>query len=64
MINPEIKIGIDVLFPPKAIGLPEEIATVACMVCSKDGSFINGEAIPISGGFPRPGIQRPHAGKL
>ena len=28
---------------PKAFGNPEQIASVVAMICSKDGSFINGE---------------------
>ena len=28
---------------PKAFGKPSEIAAVACMIASKDGSFVNGE---------------------
>ena len=38
---------------PKSIANPSEIASVVAMICSRDGSFVNGETFVLSGGFPR-----------
>ena len=32
-------------------GKPEEIASVVAMICSDDGSFINGETLIINGSY-------------
>ena len=36
----------------KAKGEASEIASVAAMMCSKEGSFINGTSFYVHGGFP------------
>ena len=38
---------------PKSKGKSEEIGAVAATICSKDGSFMNGEVYQVHGGFPR-----------
>ena len=39
--------------PKKALGKPEQIASVAATLCSSDGSFINGENYLVHGGYPK-----------
>ena len=39
--------------PPKSKGTSEEIGAVAATICSKDGSFMNGEVYQVHGGFPK-----------
>ena len=39
--------------PLKRIGLPEEFANVAVMMCSPAGGFVNGVALPVDGGWIR-----------
>ena len=39
--------------PEKAKGVPEQIGSVAATMCSKDGSFINGETYYVHGGYPQ-----------
>lgn len=34
-------------------GLPDQIASVAAMICSSDGSFVNGEIYAVHGGYPK-----------
>ena len=53
MIQRDWDLGLGELIPPKALADPSEIASVAAMICSKDGSFINGETYILSGGFPK-----------
>ena len=38
---------------PKSKGKSEDIGAVAATVCSKDGSFMNGEVYQVHGGFPK-----------
>ncbi len=38
--------------PEKAKGTSEELGAVAALMCSRDGSFINGETYYVHGGFP------------
>jgi NAD(P)-dependent dehydrogenase (short-subunit alcohol dehydrogenase family) len=38
---------------PKSKGKSEEIGSVAATICSKDGSFMNGEVYQVHGGFPK-----------
>ena len=38
---------------PKSKGTSEQIGSVAATVCSKDGSFMNGEVYQVHGGFPK-----------
>ena len=38
---------------PKSKGRQEEIGSVAATICSKDGSFMNGEVYQVHGGFPK-----------
>ena len=52
MTKPEFDLGIEDFFPAKSLGKPEEIASVIAMICSKDGSFVNGETYNLTGGFP------------
>ena len=52
--------GIDKFLPKGAIGNPEDVAAVACMICSRvDGSFVNGETFPLSGGERNPKFKLP-----
>jgi NAD(P)-dependent dehydrogenase (short-subunit alcohol dehydrogenase family) len=44
------RMGLGVTTMPR-MGRPEEIATVAVMLVSDDGSFVNGAAIPVDGGW-------------
>lgn len=44
------RMGLGVSTMPR-IGRPEEIATVAVLLVSDDGSFLNGAAIPVDGGW-------------
>ena len=39
--------------PRDAIGLPEQIGAVAATICSKDGSFMNGDSYKVHGGYPK-----------
>ena len=39
--------------PPKSKGTPEEIGSVVATICSRDGSFMNGEVYIIHGGYPK-----------
>lgn len=39
--------------PKEALGDPDQIGSVAATVCSKDGSFVNGEVYQVHGGFPK-----------
>ena len=41
------------MVPKKSLAQPDQIASVIAMICSKDGSFINGETFILHGGFPR-----------
>ena len=52
MMEKEMKMGFDKK-NPRAVGNPEQIASVAAMICSKDGSFVNGESYVVNGGFYR-----------
>ena len=54
MVTTEIGMGVHKLLPPKALGQPEEVASIAAMICSSDGSFLNGEKFVLSGGYPNP----------
>ena len=38
---------------PKSKGKSEEIGSVSATICSKDGSFMNGEVYQVHGGFPK-----------
>mmetsp|Transcript_5610 Transcript_5610/g.5117 ORF Transcript_5610/g.5117 Transcript_5610/m.5117 type:complete len:88 (-) Transcript_5610:43-306(-) len=38
---------------PKSLGTPEQISSVAAMMCSTDGSFVNGANYFVHGGFAR-----------
>jgi NAD(P)-dependent dehydrogenase (short-subunit alcohol dehydrogenase family) len=44
------RMGLGVATMPR-MGRPEEIATVAVLLVSDDGSFVNGAAIPVDGGW-------------
>ena len=35
------------------MGQPWQIGSVAAMMCSRDGSFINGETYGVNGGYPK-----------
>ena len=60
MIKDVINAGIDKYLPKGAIGDPEDVAAVACMICSRaDGSFVNGETFPLSGGERNPKFKLP-----
>ena len=37
--------------PPNSVGESHHIASVAAMMCSQDGSFVNGENYYVHGGF-------------
>ncbi len=39
--------------PEKSKGSQEQIGSVAATICSKDGSFVNGEIYYVHGGFPK-----------
>ena len=38
--------------PDEAIGTSDQIGSVSATICSKDGSFMNGEIYAVHGGFP------------
>jgi hypothetical protein len=38
--------------PKGSIAYPEEIASMVAAICSKDGSYANGEAFILTGGYP------------
>ncbi len=38
---------------PKSYSTPEFIGSVAATICSKDGTFMNGETYAIHGGFAK-----------
>ena len=60
MIKDVMNAGIDKFLPKGAIGNPEDVAAVACMICSRvDGSFVNGETFPLSGGERNPKFKLP-----
>jgi NAD(P)-dependent dehydrogenase (short-subunit alcohol dehydrogenase family) len=44
------RMGVGVATMPR-MGRPEEVATVAVMLVSDDGSFVNGTAIPVDAGW-------------
>ncbi|TNV76102.1 hypothetical protein FGO68_gene8391 [Halteria grandinella] len=55
MTADEFKIGIDKILHPRFTTTPDMIASVACMICSKqDGSFVNGETLVLHGGESYP----------
>ena len=39
--------------PQDSIGMPEQIGSVAATICSKDGSFMNGDTYAVHGGYPK-----------
>ena len=39
--------------PKDSIGLADQIGSVAATMCSKDGSFINGETFRVHGGYAK-----------
>ena len=39
--------------PDGKMGESSEIGSVAAMICSKDGSFVNGVTVPVHGGWPK-----------
>ena len=39
--------------PKESIGTSEQIASVTAMVCSSEGSFVNGDTYQVHGGFPK-----------
>ena len=41
----------NVNFPEDSIGKAEQIGSVSAMICSDDGSFINGETLLVNGGY-------------
>jgi NAD(P)-dependent dehydrogenase (short-subunit alcohol dehydrogenase family) len=52
IIKKEIELGIDEVLPKKALASPDQIASMACMICAReDGKFVNGETFPLCGGF-------------
>ena len=52
MVKKEIEMGIDKVFPKKSMADPHQVAAVAAMICSNDGSFVNGETFIMTGGYP------------
>ena len=52
MSKKEMDMGLDKK-NPRAVGNPDQIASVAAMMCSKDGSFINGENYVVNNGHFR-----------
>ena len=44
---------LDVKFPLKRLGTPEEVANVVVFVCSKQASLVNGASIPVDGAESR-----------
>ena len=37
--------------PEGSVGVPDQIGSVAACICSRDGSFMNGEITHANGGF-------------
>jgi len=50
-IPQEIRDKMTAMVPLKRMGLPEEIADLACFLSAQDSSYIQGEVININGGF-------------
>ena len=50
-IPQEIREKMTAMVPLARMGLPEEIADLACFLSSQDSSYIQGEVININGGF-------------
>lgn len=53
MTKPLIDMGIVKNEQGKFIAEPENVASVAAMICSKDGSFVNGEIYNIHAGITK-----------
>ena len=61
MTTIEVKLGFDKLLNPRFFVTPDQVASVACMICSKqDGSFVNGETFVLHGGesYPKFKVQK------
>ena len=50
VLTPELKAQFESVIPRRAMGRPEEIATVALFLASDDSSYVNGQELVVDGG--------------
>ena len=49
--SPELLKRFEQVFPPRRIGLPEEVAEAIAFLASDEASFVNGMLLPVDGGI-------------
>jgi meso-butanediol dehydrogenase / (S,S)-butanediol dehydrogenase / diacetyl reductase len=49
--SPELMKRFEAVFPPRRIGLPEEVAEAVAFLASDEARFINGTLLPVDGGI-------------
>jgi meso-butanediol dehydrogenase/(S,S)-butanediol dehydrogenase/diacetyl reductase len=49
--SPELMKRFEQIFPPRRIGLPEEVAEAVVFLASDEARFINGVLLPVDGGI-------------
>jgi meso-butanediol dehydrogenase / (S,S)-butanediol dehydrogenase / diacetyl reductase len=49
--SPELMKRFEAVFPPRRIGLPEEVAEAVAFLASDEARFINGALLPVDGGI-------------
>jgi meso-butanediol dehydrogenase/(S,S)-butanediol dehydrogenase/diacetyl reductase len=49
--SPALMKRFEAVFPPRRIGLPEEVAEAIAFLASDNASFINGVLLPVDGGI-------------
>jgi meso-butanediol dehydrogenase / (S,S)-butanediol dehydrogenase / diacetyl reductase len=49
--SPELMKRFEAIFPPRRIGLPEEVAEAIAFLASDEARFINGVLLPVDGGI-------------
>jgi meso-butanediol dehydrogenase/(S,S)-butanediol dehydrogenase/diacetyl reductase len=49
--SPELMKRFEAIFPPRRIGLPQEVAQAIVFLASEEASFINGVLLPVDGGI-------------
>ncbi len=50
VLTPEMKVQFESVIPRRAMGRPEEIASVALFLASDDSSYVNGMELVVDGG--------------
>jgi NAD(P)-dependent dehydrogenase (short-subunit alcohol dehydrogenase family) len=51
LYSPEMKERICSRNPMKRMGTPDEVASVVCFIATESACYLNGAAIPVTGGM-------------